>query len=601
MKKLKKIILTILVMSLLVNPMYLTLRVHAANEEVAASRISDTLRSVMKNSPEEKIKVMIWLNDANASAVKLTSTEAILAQAKATLSSRGISTAAATDAEIYSQYMAERKEILRTLHTAHTSEFAYFYLYDNEIIYLSIYSPVVIASLTKSRINEVSKCSNIRSMDFYCDDIEENSDEIQEDIDSKSSTDIGYSMAYLKQYLGINNLISYVGSEEEIKIGVLDEGQPNIQYLRQLGLNDNFEMNDHVWYATENRHPKHVLEIIHSIIPDAYFYYTTYRFVNDNDTHTLIEEIDWLLSKNVDIINCSLHLSSQSPQGVYDSYSTYGNIAEYLDYISNEYDVTIIKSAGNWKQDNNGNYVHYGVSSGAMAYNIITVGNFNLQTYMLDESSQYYQGSVWTNKPDICAPGYIQFLDLFEDNGTSYAASIVAGVAALIISHYDSMILPCKVKSIICASCSQHRYTCDNNNFKKYGAGVIDAYYVRQILAGDQQSAHYMEYEDYEQTYQILFDTPDYSYMDIVLTFDKTFFEDIGLGVANLDLYLYDSEGDIIASSTSTKNNVEVLLNITPRSEYMILKVRQTGTVPNNQTVGTEDLTVLYSLAWRMH
>jgi hypothetical protein len=192
-------------------------------------------------------------------------------------------------------------------------------------------------------------------------------------------------------------------------------------------------------------------------------------------------------------------------------------------------------------------------------------------------------------------------MDGLIDSATSYSTPIVAGIAALIISYYDSMILPCKVKSIICASCSQHRYTCDNNNFKKYGAGVIDAYYVRQILAGDQQSAHYMQYEDYEQTYQILFDTPDYSYMDIVLTFDKTFFEDIGLGVANLDLYLYDSEGDIIASSTSTKNNVEVLLNIMPRSEYMILEVRQTGTVPNDQTVGTEDLTVLYSVSWRTH
>lgn len=61
MKKLKKIVLTLLVMSLLVNPMYLTLRVHAANEELAASRISDTLQNVMENSTEEKIKIMYLL------------------------------------------------------------------------------------------------------------------------------------------------------------------------------------------------------------------------------------------------------------------------------------------------------------------------------------------------------------------------------------------------------------------------------------------------------------------------------------------------------------------------------------------------------------
>ena len=63
MKKLKKIVLTLLVMSLLVNPMYLTLRVHAANEELAASRISDTLQSVMSNSADEKIEVITEYNN----------------------------------------------------------------------------------------------------------------------------------------------------------------------------------------------------------------------------------------------------------------------------------------------------------------------------------------------------------------------------------------------------------------------------------------------------------------------------------------------------------------------------------------------------------
>jgi len=37
-------------MSLLFNPMYLTLRVQAANEELATSRISDTLQNVMDSS-----------------------------------------------------------------------------------------------------------------------------------------------------------------------------------------------------------------------------------------------------------------------------------------------------------------------------------------------------------------------------------------------------------------------------------------------------------------------------------------------------------------------------------------------------------------------
>lgn len=72
MKKIKQIILTLLVVSFLVNPMYLTLRVHAANEEIAMSRISDALQNVMEiSSGEEPIEVMIWLEDINTSSMEV--------------------------------------------------------------------------------------------------------------------------------------------------------------------------------------------------------------------------------------------------------------------------------------------------------------------------------------------------------------------------------------------------------------------------------------------------------------------------------------------------------------------------------------------------
>ena len=89
--------------------------------------------------------------------------------------------------------------------------------------------------------------------------------------------------------------------------------------------------------------------------------------------------------------------------------------------------------------------------------------------------------------------------------------------------------------------------------------------------------------------------------MDIVLTYEKKFIEGVGFDIANLDLYLYDSDGYLITSSTSTKNNLEVLINIPPQYGHMILEVRQTETVPNDNTVGEEDLAVFYSISWKMH
>lgn len=137
MKKLKKIILTLLVISLLVNPMYLSLRVHAANEELATSRISDTLQRVMSNSEEEKIEVMIWLNDIDTSPAVLSSTEAILAQAEATLSPRGLCEISATDSTTYSQFESARKDAMKDCYTTHTQKFAKSFLYNNKIISVS--------------------------------------------------------------------------------------------------------------------------------------------------------------------------------------------------------------------------------------------------------------------------------------------------------------------------------------------------------------------------------------------------------------------------------------------------------------------------------
>ena len=134
MKKIKQIVLTLLVVSFLANPMYLILRVHAVNEEIAMSRISNTLQSVMgSGSEDESIEVMIWLEDINTSSSVLSSSEDILEVANGTLPPRGLCEVSITDAEAYTQYMYTRKELLRELCEAYTQSFAESFLYDEEI------------------------------------------------------------------------------------------------------------------------------------------------------------------------------------------------------------------------------------------------------------------------------------------------------------------------------------------------------------------------------------------------------------------------------------------------------------------------------------
>lgn len=635
MKKLKNIVLALLVISLLVNPMYLTLRVHAANEEIAMSRISDTLQSVMENSTEEKIKVMIWLEDINTSSAVLSSTEAILAQAKATVSSRGLCENPIADAELFSQYKAKKKEVMRNCYTAYTGEFADSFLFDDEIIYLSIYSPVIIASLTESRISAVSNCSSVRSLDFYCDDVEQPI-EAEANIDSNTRSngmvDGNYcTMEYVKQQLAINNLINFVGcspnDSNKVKIGVLDYGTPDVDFLSAMGLINSSNLtlhhfsdvtfSDYDYYDQYedqlfHHHPTHILEVLNSIAPYANYYYATFCELSQpiwgypNLDSSLIEEIEWLLMQNVDIISISLALAMDDEDGsITDGYDAYGPVCEYLDYIISDYWVTIVKSAGNVvENEEDEEIIHPGVSCGGMAYNVITVGNYDLVNACLFDESQYYDGTTLTNKPDVCAPGVLQLHYRFRPglyqnvHGTSLSAPIISAISALIIAYYDDPFLkPLEIKSIICGGTWLQRNSSDHPDFKKYGTGVISGTQIQCILEDNSTAWDYFEPNELRHSYSFTID--EFTNADFVLVFEKSYYEGIGFDLGNLDIILYD-DTDCIVASTSLKNNVEVLFEAIEGSGNFTLVVQQTEPINNNTDI-TEDICIFYSLTWKMY
>lgn len=630
MKKLTKIVLTLLIMSFLVNPMYLLLHVHAANEEIAMSRISDTLQSVMSNSTAEKIEVMIWLNDIDTSATELTSTEAILSQAEATLSPRGLCEISATDSTTYSQFESARKDAMKDCYTTHTQNFANSFLYNNEIIYLSVYSPVIIASLTESRISAVSKCSSVRLLDFYCDDIEQPIEsEISIDSNTRNSDSVSgayCTMEYVKQQLDIDYLINFVGCNpndtNKVKIGVLDYGTPDVDFLTNMHLID---LSDEISSLTLHHfnnvnfsdyqddllhdHPTHTLEVLYSIAPYANYYYATYFDLSQpilgypNLDSSLIEEIEWLIMQNVDVINISLSLyMDDDDDTTADGYDTYGSICEYLDYICSDYWITIVQSAGNTIRVGD-EIIHPGVSSGAMAYNTITVGNYDLINGCIFNKSQYYEGTTLTNKPDVCAPGLLRLFDrelaVYQNvDGTSLSAPIISAIAALIIEYYDDPYLkPLEIKSIICGGTWFHRNSSDHPDFKKYGTGVINGRQIKYILEDNSTIWNYFEPNETQHYYQFTID--EYTDADFVLVFEKSYYEAIGFDLGNLDIILYD-DTDCIVASTSLKNNVEVLFNAIEGYGNFTLVVQQTEPINNNTDI-TEEICIFYSLTWKMY
>ena len=598
MKKIKQIVIFALITSFIVNHMCLIMKVSAANEESAASRISNTLQDAIDCNREEPIEVMIWLDDIDTSTAVLSATNNILANTNTMLAPRSLCEVSVVDKDIYSQYMMARKEAMSECYEIYTQDFVCNSLLSEEICYYSRYAPMVIAKIDADQIFEIAKNTNVKfiSEAEFAVNIEDASivDSIS-DISRSYYYDSNYYTPHeIKSHLNIDLLKRYASSNlEYLNIGVIDTGYP--AYYNSSEYSDQI-FEHYPGYALSSLcHGDRVMDVLYSIIPEATYYYSNLDTAIEMGDG-IYSEIEWLMDNDVDVITCSVPLRAQSNSSTYNNY--YDSMAFYIDYIVDTYFVTFVKSVGNYSLNKNPNNYP---SAGSMAYNAISVGNYNYGANVIDSGSSYYQDDEFAYKPDICAPGYVRsFYGI--DSGTSYSAPIVAAVAALIIASEGFYITPVNVKAIICASTSYHRYSIVdangivNENYKKYGTGVIDCKNIVTILnSGDAYFGHYYADTVRMSFYLSLNLVNDYDYADLVLTFQRhTFSESIGFEIANLDIYLYDFEGEIIACSTTENNNIEVLRDIPVHDEDYTLVIEQV--VPAS-AVDEEHFTS-FSYAW---
>ncbi|MBR2907624.1 MAG: S8 family serine peptidase [Clostridia bacterium] len=429
--------------------------------------VTTTLQSIMESRSEEKIRVAIWLKDYDTE------------EALATKSLPDFQTRLETIQEVERTSTAPnettrsievKRAALRLCYEPYTAHFESNFLTDDEIVYASVYLPTIIAELTPARIKAISNLAVVEFIDYYDEGtMETELTPALSTTNGDNSRSFGYTIEDNIQYINAGALRSSMPTNTTVKVGMIDGGNPEARSA-YASLNATGKIICHYSNAGESNHASDVLEILASLAPHATFYCGILAVVCQ-------QEFDWFLENGVTVVNISATISSPTT-GVYDPDNTYGAVAYYLDQIICTYNLTVVKSAGNEGAD--------GITSGGMAYNIISVGNFDAGNNCMHEQSSYYSGSSQLpSKPDISAPGCSKFNGSAEiEPGTSFAAPIITAIIAIMMSR-DTAYLnnPALNKAtIVCSTMDEHSYETGDDEYQTFGAGVIDGEKVRQAI-----------------------------------------------------------------------------------------------------------------------
>ncbi|MFB3889582.1 MAG: S8 family serine peptidase [Candidatus Bathyarchaeia archaeon] len=288
----------------------------------------------------------------------------------------------------------------------------------------------------------------------------------------------------------------------------------------------------------------------------------------------LIEATDWAIANGTEVIN-------NSWGEVYDD-PLMELIDRYSDYVVRNSATTLVNSAGN-----TGLGVGY-VGSPGSAYNVITVGAFedmNTGALWADDVMASYSstedpypdtipGSYWTDreKPEVVAVGgdvYSMYSTTTANPwtgtvgvGTSYAAPMVAGEAALLMNRRGSLMTwPETIKAITMAT-AWHNLEGQTRLSDYDGAGGVDIY--RAYKTADESRYAGVSISSTPSTWNYSFNIPaanvGYKYR-AVICWDSNPGADYLTDPlqADLDLYILNPSNSTIAYSISYDNNYEIV------------------------------------------
>ena len=513
-------------------------------------------------SSGERIPVDVWLYETSTAEER---EEKILSKIGVNKVQIAVAARSAVSAEMVDQYIAVERDMyaaermkqytvlqkeysnIQALQTTRKTDTRLFY---------SQYAPMISTELTPKEIKLLAQDSRVESI-CYSPDV------TIEDEGTVSGPTIGAD--YTRDTLG------YTGSG--IKIGMIERYLPRQCYVENEIIYECTDIHEPDYGAHASivasimvgKSTSNGVGICEGIVPDATLYAT--NFERDQDWRARVE---WLISQKVHVINMSGRLS--------DGGGTYGNQERWLDHVAINHNIHFVNSSGNEKDAY--------VTSPGMAYNILTVGAIDdKNTTQFDDDvlyevgafgTSYREKAAMTNKPDLVAPG-VNIYTIADDpafpHGTSFAAAHVTAVIAQLCQRFPSLrVLQAGVKAILTASIShsEHAYTPVDEEYDKFGAGVVNA-----RAAFETVNAYRMVDNSFpanspanaEKVYT--FSAPADQRVRVSLTWlkyaalsnDESHLNDVSseYNLADLDLYVIHPNGSAIHYSDTLYNNTEIV------------------------------------------
>ena len=525
---------------------------------------------------------------------ELGETAAYSTQAQFELTGERMSAVDLALSEDYDNYIMAKRSATKDLYIASNESF----LEDNieneeDIVYQGKYTSSFILYATDEEIEKYAKCADVESISPFYNDVQTVSSIPEE------QTQIGVDSTFGTKSSQYNSGNGYKGTGVKIGIieaanGKFDSNAPQLSSISGGRLKYLGNVNNSTETNTDPEAPDHATCVTSLIVGQEYTVdgctyegvvplATAYQIGIDT-IGDVLQAVDDLIDLGVSVINYSGGSEFLSS----DYYAGFdGKIDDYIETSG----ITFVVSAGN----------EFGsVTSPAMAYNAITVGNLHTKRYRKGDgtwqdlndryynnfevnlSSSYIEDENLANKPDVVAPGTgieVPLSSSYVDNliGTSFSAPLVTGIVAelhqakpfLRINHTAT-------KAIIIAGAS-HEYVYDsssdtaivNNIFlrEKSGAGLVNAKKSMEIALSNLYTTEQFPVGSYTTNIPDIDPCGEFTALSgkkvrLVMTFSKlgaTEVPSTGL-VDNVNFAVYNYNTDeLVAWNSDAYNNVEIV------------------------------------------